>query len=443
MDPSSLTCFELPLPPWLQQPSTILAPGGRKRKKGAAWSTEGQEKKTTRNKKGKKSNNDEGSALAHPVGEPLALTPNEAHQYRAAGLPLDQNLPGGRFPHEPVKEKKPKRRQTRRPNPDSTDSGVLEDNDLAGKDLFLQHLKTLNSLLHRFLMDGDYPRAGRALGLLLRENFKGSSIDVRHAGKWHFGAEILLLRRAKHQPGNSNEVASTPASFTIKGFAEAKAFYERLVLAHPYSKTAPHAVSAFHFYPAMFGLWIYVTQEESSLERKKVEDDRDSDEEMSEHEISDHEDLDYEDRVLHKKQIRISAIRARELEQAQQIARRIDTLLEAPPYSEYGDLLEMRGMVSLWIGDLLVFSLAPPSPSFQDGKQKSDSTHYSQNVHPVQRLAEEKKEQRRLQIDQAREFLQQAKLRGIRVACDLNKFDLIKDSHNDSEDYSRKKYADT
>ncbi|KAJ6103595.1 hypothetical protein N7486_003817 [Penicillium sp. IBT 16267x] len=403
MDASFFPCFALPLPPWSQR-----AHYDRKRRKPEPWA--GTESKD--------------ATQSAPVGNSLTLTPNESHQYRVAGLPLDQKLPGGRFPHGPAKETKPKKetklkKVKNQANPASR--GLA-------KDLGLQHLAALTAVLHRCLLEGDYHRAGRAWGLLLRENFRGSPMDVRHAGP-HIGAQILLRRGVKNHPGSDNEAAHTPATFTIKGFAEAKVYYERLILAHPYSKSAPHMPSAIHFYPAMFSLWIYVAQEDSGLERKNIEND----------ETSDEEDFDYDDRALHKKQSRISAVRARELEQARQIAIRIDDLLKTLPYSDSAQLLEMRGMVSLWIGDLLISSLEPTP--FQQGEQISDATltdglssSYERQL--AHSLAVEKRgqaeEQRRLEIGKAQEFLEQTKQHEIRVAQDPD--NLLEDSLGDSED---------
>lgn len=352
-----------------------------------------------------------------PVGSPLTLTPNETHQYQVAGLPLDQELPGGHFPHGPAKKIKPKIKNKAKikkikhmakPAPTALTNGLAR-----------QHLAALTQVLHRCLVDGDYHRAGRAWGLLLRENFKGC-----RAGS-QIGAQILLRRGAKHHPGSANEAVHTPATFTIKGFAEAKVYYEKLILAHPYSKSAPHLLSALHFYPAMFEHWIVFAQEDSSLERKKIEDD----------EMSDEEDYDFDDQALHKKQTRISAVRAQELEQARQIAIRIDGLLGKSPYSDSARLLEMRGMVSLWIGDLLMSSLAPTP--FQQGEQNTDAMLTDGGYSSYERqladsLTMEKRgqaeEQRLLEIGKAREFLEQAKQRGIRVEYDL---DGLEDSSSD------------
>ncbi|KAJ5776830.1 hypothetical protein N7520_000076 [Penicillium odoratum] len=412
MDTSLVPCFELPLPAWLQQPDTIIAPDRKRKKKDALTDTEGETTDSARPRSthGKRS---------------LTLTPNETHQYRIAGLPLDQKVPGGRFPHAP--EKVPKKRAS------PANSQVLESYSLR-----VQHITALTTVLHRCLYEGDFRRAGRAFGLLLRENFRGTPVDVRHGDKWNFGADILLRRGAKRH-SDTNEDGDIPATFTIRGFAEAKAYYEKLILLHPYARNVPHVTSALQFYPAMFGLWIYVTQEESSLERKKIEhgdtsNDDMSDDELFDDEVYDDEDLDYTGRALYKNQTRISAIRSRELEQAQQIARRIDTLLGSPPYSDSVELLELRGMVCLWIGDLLISSL-PPSARKEKQSPETISTDGGNDPYKTQlaeRLAMDNRwravEQRRLEVDKAREFLEEAEKRGIRVLYDLKNLDDLRGS---------------
>ena len=355
----SASLFSLPLPSWLQPTSTRVAHYDRKRKKIDDWTDDDGNADTT--------DVASGTESAAP-GQSLVLTPNESHQYRIAGLSVDQELPGGNFPHAPAKDEP----RTRRNLPSqllkdlaALSSPVYPPQSAAHQgNLRLQHLAVLTAILHRCLLQRDYTRAGRAWGLILREEFRGLSVDVRNEDRWGIGAEILLRRGpqdgstntplSQHHPSGDDD--RTPLPFTKKGFAEAKEYYEKLILNHPYSKTTPHAISALHFYPAMFGLWVYVAQEESNIARRDlVLDDNGSSEELSDEEDS---SLDLEQRQESKKRALVATIRAQELEQAQQIGTRMDSLLSSPPYSDSPELLELRGMVSLWTGDLLVLSLA-------------------------------------------------------------------------------------
>lgn len=409
----SASSFALPLPRWLQPTSPRVAHYDRRkrRRRTDPWSdVEDADGDTT-----------DATSMRDsvPAGPPLVLTPNESHQYRIAGLPLDQELPKGRFPHAaPTKD-------------DSAKGQTLQGQFSHGLatlsvpiyppqspahtgSLRLQHLAALTTILHRCLLQGDFTRAGRAWGLLMREQFRGMPADVRLETRWGIGAEILL-RRDKQPTSltdppvskDSTIVDKTPPPFTHKGFAEAKEYYERLILNHPFLKTHPHSISALHFYPAMFGLWVYVAQEESRFERDRIDDEEYS-------EVSDEDSMEGygEHNGSNRKQTLVAKVRLRELEQAQQIATRIDTLLGSPPYSDSSELLELRGMVSLWIGDLLALSLPKPPPDFLDdydyNAMATDETDEPFEVRREQTLA---MEQRKVEIQKSQDFLEKAKKR--------------------------------
>lgn len=419
----SASNFSLPLPSWLQPTSVRVHQYDRydrKRKKSDDWTEEeGDGADTT----------DAASVTdSVPAGQSLVLTPNESHQYRIAGQPFNQELPDGHFPHGPAKDGPTTR--------ENLANRLLEDLSFLNPPIFppqagahrgnlrVQHLGTLTAILHRSLLRGDYTRAGRAWGLILRDEFRGLPVDVRSEGRWGIGAEILLRRGQQDATMNvlstsrnaANHEGNTPLPFTKTGFTQAKEYYERLILNHPYSKTAPNAASALHFYPAMFGLWIYVAQEQSKMDVRDVLDrEQSSDDSMNEEDSS----VDSERRESIKRHNLTAAIRARELEQAQQIATRIDQLLGSPPYSDSPELLELRGMVSLWIGDLLVSSLSVPldSPGDDDaGAMETDDMPGSLESRRAQRQAMEK---RQAEVEKSKEFLEKSKERGRSVAYNL------------------------
>ncbi|KAL5339558.1 extracellular mutant protein 11-domain-containing protein [Aspergillus crustosus] len=366
----SASAFSLPIPLWQQSPSLRVAKyESRKRKK--QYDT-GEDETD-----GHLSHDDGETTDAvsnHGYTAPsVVLSPDEAHQYRVAGLSFDEELPGGHFPHGPAKETN-RRVETRRSilKQASALSPPLYTPQSAAHqgNLRLRHLAVLTSMLHRCLLGGDYIRAGRAWGLVIREHFGGRPIDVRTEDRWGIGAEILLRKdhqissalaedpesgSGQHRGGNGK---LTKLLFTRKGFEDAKEYYETLIVLHPYQKTAPNAISALHFYLAMFGLWIYITQEESKTARSAL-DERDP---ASFGEASDDDDVDSENdshtgwRDRHQ---RLAAdIRANELTEADRIAGRMDGIITSPPYSDSPELLELRAMVSLWIADLLVSSLS-------------------------------------------------------------------------------------
>ena len=413
----SASLFSLPLPSWLQPTSTRVAQYDRRKRKGRdEWSDE----------EGDVGDTTDAASVADslPPGQSLILTPNESHQYRIAGLSFNQELPGGHFPHGPAKDENQQRGNL--PSQlfadlSSLSSPVYPPQSPAHQgNLRLQHLSVLTAILHRSLLEGNYTRAGRAWGLILREEFRGLPVDVRNEGRWGIGAEILLRRgqpeipRATHHPPDR-----TSLPFTKKGFAEAKDYYERLVLNHPYSKSAPNSISALHFYPAMFGLWVYVVQEESKFARRHAMDDDEFSDNLSDEEDS---SVDFETREINKRQARVAAIREHELDQAQHIASRMDMLLGSPPYMDSPELLELRAMVSLWIGDLFVFALATGADFEEDADFDTLSpggTIDSSENSREHRLAMEK---RRVELQKSKDFLEKAMQRGRSVAYNLEHF---------------------
>ena len=435
----SASAFSLPIPSWQQPQSARIARyDTRKRKKDYdGWGTEEDvfEGETT----------DAGSEIA-ATGTSLILSPEEAHQYRIAGLSFDKELPGGHFPHGPAK--------------DETASNRGKDNIMKGLssltppiyppqsaayqgNLRLQHLAVLSSILHRCLLDRDYVRAGRAWGLIIREEFQGNPIDVRAEGRWGIGAEILLRRDRQLSEialGSTRAVKNDPKTeisklyFTRKGFEAAKQYYERLVVQYPFRKTAPDFTSSLHFYPAMFGLWVYVTQEESNAARQDIRNRQEvPPKEESDDAVS---DLESSDGSSQETQSLVADIRAIELHEAQKIAARMDEVLVSPPYSDSPELLELRGMVSLWIGDLFMSSLAhrvEDTDGFDDNDlNPGEDFQDSIQARREQRLADEK---RQSEVEKAQGFFEKAKQRGKGMTSTLE--DLHIDDNASLDEYWR------
>ncbi|KAL4880448.1 extracellular mutant protein 11-domain-containing protein [Aspergillus karnatakaensis] len=384
-DPSA-SAFSLPIPVWQQTPSLRVAKyESRKRKIQDDTGDEsdgygrGDEGETT----------DAVSDYGY-TAQSIVLSPDEARQYRVAGLSFDEKIPGGHFPHGPVKENNRtvnnrgsilKQLSTLSPPIYTPESAAHQGN------LRLRHLAVLTSMLHRCLLEGDYLRAGRAWGIIIREQFSGHSIDVRAEDRWGIGAEILLRKDHQKKFGKVAEGANIEFDqphmrdnklpkllFTRKGFEDAKEYYETLIVQHPYQKTAPNATSALHFYIAMFGLWIYVAQEESTSARRAL-DERDT---SSYRETWDDDDeppeTDNRNGWKERHNRLTAGIRANELAEADRIAGRMDGILTSPPYSDSPQLLELRGMVSLWIADLLVSSV-PSSGQSDDDEEEEDNNN--------------------------------------------------------------------
>ncbi|CAL5869655.1 uncharacterized protein PFLUO_LOCUS3885 [Penicillium psychrofluorescens] len=425
----SASAFSLPLPLWNQPlgPRLTYLERRKRKKHSDAWTDDDEDAGETTD--------------ATDAGHSLVLTPNESHQYRIAGLSFNQELPGGVFPHGPPKEKRSSKEAeaTRLVKALSALSPPIYPPQASAQqgNIRYQHLSAMTAILHRCLLQGDYIRAGRAWGLILRESFKGLPMDVRTDDRWGIGAEILLRQGQQEAvgiadqgglPETPNTTETPPLPFTKKGFADAKEYYERLILHHPYTKSAPNAISSLHFYPAMFGLWIYVIQEEGNVARQKIDlrHDDSSDELSPEDDSS--PDREHHEGSADKKRSLIATTRARELENAQQIAARMDELLVSPPYMDSPELLELRGMVSLWIGDLFVSSLQT-RPDSSDGSDPDamtmDELPNTIQARREQRLANEK---RQAELQKSLEFFEKAKKRGRSVAYNLEHFHIDDDS---------------
>lgn len=141
------------------------------------------------------SNQDEG------VTPPLVnFSRNDFIQRNIAGLHVKHDIPEEPFPvapvdyplhrRDPIKEAK---QQIRSLHPPLHEPPSFRSDQIGAQE---QHLAVINTLVHRFISQGDYARASRAWGLLIRAMPGGT--DVRSHGRWGIGAEILLKRPAKH-----------------------------------------------------------------------------------------------------------------------------------------------------------------------------------------------------------------------------------------------------
>ncbi|MCJ1295368.1 hypothetical protein MMC34_006930 [Xylographa carneopallida] len=226
-----------------------------------------------------------------------------------------------------------------------------------------QHIAVLTTIMHKSLATGDYMRAGRAWGMLLRAEVKGHPQNIRSNGLWGLGAELLLQRsilsaqRQNPQESNRKEFEvpdysermtafnhnMVKAQFSRQGFEDAKAYYERLILQFPWRKWLPNALSSLHFYPVMFGLWISFTQDQylSALSRVTHEfEDASDDDSASGYGSSDA-------RSAERHGIRSSAMQS-----CKAIEDRLDELLQSFPYSDSHALWKVRAMVAQWMSDL-------------------------------------------------------------------------------------------
>jgi len=265
----------------------------------------------------------------------ITTSEGKKDQFYVAGLDPDNAPPPPPFPHG---FKGHDRRL------DSHPKNQVQEN---APSLHQQHLAAMTSVLHTSLLKGDYIRAGRAWGMLLRSSSAGKSIDLRSNGRWGIGAEILLKRDVlkKNQAFSiEDDRSEDPTSRTAvskESFQSAKDYYEQLILQYPYQRHLPHTINAMTFYPAMFGLMIYEAVEMSKRAMSEIQE---STPEPSSANLSDTSESSQDTKT--------ADVKRAELETATTIAARMDETLLTPPYDKYTALLQLRGMVSLWMADL-------------------------------------------------------------------------------------------
>ena len=291
-----------------------------------------------------------GSTAFHPV--------NKTDPYHVAGRSREEPLPPPPFPHAAVKEptqaKLPIEEGFAKLNPPLYVPALKSDKSTA---LRKRHLDNLTTILHRCMLNGDWQRASRAWGLLIRTETAGRGIDVRRNGRWGIGAELLMRRSFQPQPrredresvGSDDETASMEEDkgttesplFSDEGFKLAREYYQRLILQYPHTWRTQHSLNATSIYPALFNIWIYEVQDRSTRARRNLENSED---------LSLAHDSDI--REAWSRSSQLESIRKQELEQARPIAERMDELLFKPPYDAISSLLQLRGMVALWMSDL-------------------------------------------------------------------------------------------
>lgn len=286
------------------------------------------------------------------------------------------------------------------------------------------HLDNLITVMHRCLLEGDYDRAARAWGLLLRTQVAGRRLEPlnpRNHGRWGIGAELLLRRGVPtqhvstarnrdemNQGSAGSETQPVDASdaddvYTELGLGLAREYYERFIIQYPYRKSAPDAVDSRIFYPPLFTTWIMEIRDQSSRARKrrqrKAEDD-DNDDDVDEN--GDPYPLE-------------SEIQARELSSARELCDRLDQLLISPPFDKHTELLYLRGNVGLWLSDLIVGRKPAAQQSNEDwDMDMSSDDHSSSNLNSIDEHADKSARYRNSlrELDLARDFFVRAEANG-------------------------------
>lgn len=244
-----------------------------------------------------------------------------------------------------------------------------------------RHLATLTAVIHRCIMQGDYRRAGRAWGLLLRSELNGHSMDPRFSNRWGLGAEILLHGAALPAERNAdsgsfglNEMGSFPLGRlgTATVSERVKDYYERLIVQYPYRKISPHTTGPPDFYLAMFSVWIYSVHHQhtsaktdlATVGESLLDDDIALGEERENPSVPDPTTLFGQRR---------ERIHQKTLLRAQQIDSRLDHL-SSPPYTDRADFWKLKGMVALWMADLFLQVSSPYAGRIEDSSDENFAT---------------------------------------------------------------------
>ena len=120
-----------------------------------------------------------------------------------------------------------------------------------------------------------------------------------------------------------------------------RAFLESLILQYPYHRNAPRATCALDFYSSLFCVWI----REIQLEMARLASGSD---EIGEGGQGDDQDPSFYLAIT----LQTPEFRALIFRKVQELASRMDSVIVAVPHNRVADLLELRGMVELWMLDL-------------------------------------------------------------------------------------------
>lgn len=236
-----------------------------------------------------------------------------------------------------------------------------------------QHLSAVTAILHRYLLEGDFMRAGRAWAMLLRAEHNGHSMDLRMHDRWGVGAEIIIQRESqmaqKTRDHSVVEISSSISDLRVKAesMKRAKEYYERVVLQYPYLKAFPNATGPLNFSIAMFSLWLYTVKERSAIAPMAAgTSDKDIIEE-TDAEASDEIQRSSVSEVEHDHYQKREQVKRDTLQDAREIATRLDGLLVSPPYSDNARFWKLCGETYLWIADLSVATIFPTYSSSISG----------------------------------------------------------------------------
>ena len=324
------------------------------------------------------------SFVAGPSGDPNIdqipiLTPDDIAQYKVAGQPLTKPLPVAPFPHVDRVLKRQEREQEQH-----GEKYLSSLSSTLGKKRHQreQHLSGLTVVLHRCLLQRDFGRARRALGLILRTEINGSAFDLRTGALWGVGAEILM--RHNQQPPadlpkisrdsedeeevNDSDVLSIP-EMSRWNLEMVKRYLEGLSVQYGYHTTYPRVTSAVDFKLALMELWVYFLQNQvKRIERAPIVNPISNSNSISiSNSISNPISNPILDPILDPVERNDMFIAeqadnllteqsydevANILMEVRDMLREFETLMQAPTYSNRLEYLRLYIMVIRWKGDL-------------------------------------------------------------------------------------------
>jgi len=365
---------------------------------------------------------DDGSPSATIGSQPPSLFASsvDASQRRVAGLlpEDDTGIPPFPFPHAPARMSKDHFRYTNLQqelanlDPPLFAVNTTSKSDPVGRPsakpaLRQTHLGILTTILHRCLLQGDYHRAGRAWGMVLRTQVAGKWIDVRSHGRWGIGAELLLRREGQKmsQSGSENQDPQEQHDiFSPEGFELARLYYQRLIIQFPHRKHLPDAADELTFYPAMFSLWIYEIVQKGKRARQRLQEE-DKDPEGDSSILSEDTGNQEED------------IRQEELRRSREISERLDELITSPPFDKHVGLLQIRANIALWQADLIMGTYLASDP--EDGW--NSETRLEDDRSGMQRI--ERERESRNVLHDAHAYLVRAQDNGASVSRSIEDID--------------------
>ena len=325
--------------------------------------------------------------------ESVVVTPLERSQRLLAAKDITVEPPDYPFPHKGY------------PGEDSTYAAIAPDTftlpHLAAiRSEKKQRVSALTTLLHRCLTKQDWPRAKRALGLLLREELWSGEIELRNGELWGIAAEILMRTgpavttdQTAEDDRSGPSVTASPASarpptwYSQRGFEETKRFYNTIILRYPFTRRGSQTRNAVDFYHALFSLWIYVIQDQatnyvpltarkpteasetakksaktSRTARKKAKVSRTAEEE--EHEQKEQQDEEREAEAeesgtepmleeAEAEEDRFTTFKLHILQQAVELSNAITAARSGYPFRDDMHLIRLQAMVLVWLADLI------------------------------------------------------------------------------------------